>query len=334
MSFPHIEDPAVFSLVVPTRNRPAHLRRLLAYLQAAGYPGRIHLADSSTGAQRTEVEGMQARFPELWLEPLLFPDGHPLAQSLIDALGQIDSPLVMVCADDDFVVPQALERCVAFLQQHPDHVAARGKAVAFEFRRPQPGGDIGLEVGFTLQPMHAYAQDGAAARLLAFMRRYSSTLYSVGRRTAVRDALAAAQAVTTNPVFFGYLASCLTVAQGRVWTTPDLLNIRQQRDTAAPAGHARWPLLITSPDFADLYAAFRAALAGWITAREPATDATEFGHQLDRAAVELFRHGYCGNDEWAPDETRFFSELNRAASPEYGQLRQALDLARDFPDTY
>lgn len=333
MSYPRIEDPAVFSLVVPTRNRAAHLRRLLTYLQAVGYPGRIHLADSSTGAQRTEVEGMQARFPELWLEPLFFPDSHTLAQTVVDALGQIDSPLVMLCADDDFVVPQALERCVAFLQQNPDHVSARGKAVAFEFRRQQPG-ETGLEVGFTLQPMHAYPQDGAAARLLAFMRRYSSTQHSVVRRAAMRDALAAAQAVTTNPVFFRYLWSCLTVAQGRVWTTPELFNIRQQREPAAPAGPARWPLLITSPDFADLYAAFRAGLAGWITAREPATDAVEFGHQLDRAAIELFRHGFCGNDAWAPDETRFFSELNRAASPEYEQLRQALDLARDFPDTY
>jgi glycosyltransferase domain-containing protein len=335
MNYPHIEDPEVFSLVVPTHNRSGHLRRLLTYLQAIEYPGRIHVVDSSSGAHRAAVEGAQAQFPALWLEPMLYADSMSFAHKLADALGRIGSPLVMLCADDDFVAPRALEQCATFLQQYPDHVAARGKSVAFELRRLHtPGEAGGVEVGFTLQPMHAYPQDDAAARLLAFMHRYSSTLYSVGRRTAVRDALVAAQAVTANPVFFRYLWSCLTAAQGRIWTTPALLNIRQQRAAGPRADYERWPLLITAPGFADLYAAFRAALAGWITARAPATDAAAFGHQLDRAAIDLFRHGYCGDDAWAPDEAGFFNELNRAASPESGQLRAALDLARDFPDTW
>ncbi|MGH8616191.1 MAG: TIGR00180 family glycosyltransferase [Burkholderiales bacterium] len=340
MNFPLIDDPDAFSLIIPSHNSARFLRRLLSYLRRIEYQGRIHLVDSSTGEDRAVVERAQVDWPELWLEPFFYPNTLSFPAKLIDALGRISSPVVMLCADDDFVVPETLERCVAFLRDHPDHVVARGKSAAFNLNRLQKAGVEGkTQATFTVQPMHAYPQIETVERLLAFMRRYSSTFYSVGRRVAMRDALVATCAVTENIIFFQYLWSCLTVAQGMVWTTPELLYIRHMRPSSISSVMSResyehWPLLITAPDFAAQYAGFRAGLIDWVGSHVSGTDPEVLGKMLDHASVDLFRRSFCGQEKWAPDEKRFFSELNRAGSRENAQLRRALDLAHEHTDTY
>jgi hypothetical protein len=64
MAAAELGDPGRFALIIPTYEGTAFLRRTLDYFGALGYPGRLVLADDSSGSHRSFAESAAGLYPE------------------------------------------------------------------------------------------------------------------------------------------------------------------------------------------------------------------------------------------------------------------------------
>jgi glycosyltransferase domain-containing protein len=317
---PRLSDPAIFSVVIPNLNGTSFLRRALDYLRDNAFPGQIVLCDSSSGEHRRFVAGCADRYDDLWIETHQYDENIRFLDKLVATLEKIDSRYVMLHANDDFMVPAAVGRCVEFLIAHPDHAAARGRVAMFALSTARGLQRGEVPVSLIPHPMRAYPQADAAERVIAHVENYASTFYSVHERKGLIESFRLTEAATKNVIFFQYLSSCLTALQGRIHCAEELFYIRQGHGDSWSSrlkrgDYEHWPLLITSPDFSRHYQDFRSALCAQV-ARKTGLAAAEFGPRLDNASLGLFRRSFCGVETDNPAEVQFHQRLHAAGSDE------------------
>lgn len=130
--------PDQLTCVVPTHNRPCFLRRLLRFYRQFPPSFSIQVIDSSV--------------PSAALENLAVIDGVRgclkigyrhfdlnIVKKCAEGLELVRSPFVVLCADDDFLFPEATLRCAEFLESEPSFSSAMGRSatlnVGFPSRR-------------------------------------------------------------------------------------------------------------------------------------------------------------------------------------------------------
>ena len=114
----------MMTLIVPTMNRSDFLVRQLGYYRDVGFQGCICIGDSSdtVHVERTKraLKAFQGKLNIVYREYPHLNDAECLKQ-LLDL---VVTPYAAFVADDDFLVPAALEQCARFLDNHPDYSAA------------------------------------------------------------------------------------------------------------------------------------------------------------------------------------------------------------------
>ena len=332
-----IEDDKAFSLIIPTYEGTPFLRRCLDHLKSIAYPGHIVLADDSSGEHREFVESCAARYPELRIDLHSYAHGTRFLDKLCQSLDRIRARFVMLCGQDDFVVPAALERVAGTLDADAGLACARGRVARFRIHRKEGaiGGDrVGIE--FLQHPMHAYRDAHAVERVIAHLRGYSSTLYSIHRRAHLIESFRRTEAATRNVIFMQYLSSCITAAQGRVECVDTLFLARQAHAASWAARLMRdsehWPLLVASPQFSAYYQEFRSALLERLRG-EPGAD-ERLGERIDEAFVELVKLGLCRIGGGDPEEAAFYARLTTKGTQEQREVDSIVRLALGHPDTY
>lgn len=110
------------TIIIPTYNRPRQLNRLLSYYSKFKF--QIIVGDSSPNS-----------FPNLKkyknIKYYHYPN-FPYAKKLPLIYNKVRTKYVLFCADDDFILPKAIKKCVEFLEKNPDYNSAHGHYVFFE----------------------------------------------------------------------------------------------------------------------------------------------------------------------------------------------------------
>jgi len=331
-----INDPSRFSVVVPTFNGTPYLRRLLDYFRNIAFDGSIVLSDNSSGEHREFVMQCPREYADLDIEVQQFPHDIRFLDKMVRTLETIASRFVMLHAHDDFMIPRAVERCVMFLNEHPDYSVARGRVAMVRLAR-EHGENV--QVSLVPHPMRGYEEDEAATRVLHHVERYASTFYSVHRREPLIESFQRTEAATKNVIFFQYLSSCISVLRGKVRCMDELFYVRQGHEDSwsgnlrRSENYEHWPMLITSPDFSRHYHDFRSALAELV--REScAVPADRYSQDIDRAALGLFQRSFCGQERDNAEEAQFLKRLENEGSEENGLLKSAVQFALKYNDTY
>jgi glycosyltransferase domain-containing protein len=330
-----IHDPSSFSVVVPTFNGTPYLRRLLDYFRHIAFEGAIVLSDNSSGEHREFVMACPREYGDLDIEVRPFAHGVRFLDKLTETLGKMDSRFVMLHAHDDFMIPAAVERCVAFLAENPDYSVARGRVAMIAFARDSAAN---LKVSLVAHPMRGYEDDDAPTRVLRHIERYASTFYSVHRREALIESFQRTEAATKNVIFFQYLSSCICVLRGKVCCLDELFYVRQGHEDSwsgnlkNSADYGHWPMLITAPEFSRYYQEFRTSLSTLVE-EACGTPAIEYGSRVDRAAIDLFRRSICGEERDNIEEAQFLERLENTASPENALLKSVIQFAAPYADT-
>lgn len=306
-----LDDSSAFCLLVPTYEGTAFVRRLLEFLRAEGFPGQVILSDNSSPAHREFVLSCPRRYPELWLELQEYPCDTGFVDKLARSLSRIGSRYVMLCGQDDFVVPEGVEALLQLLETDGGLSCARGRVARFHVRVLSGSErERTAAVDFNKHPMLPYQDLDPAARVLAHLRAYTSTLYSVHRREVLLEAMRRTDEATRNVVFWQYLSSCITVALGRVACLDQLFLARQIHRQSWSAGlvgdREHWPLLLTSPRYSEYYQQFRTALLGLV----------DIDGQVDEAYVSLVRRALCRVNETDAGNESFFARLQTSGTPE------------------
>jgi len=136
------------TVVIPTYNRPAYLKRILSYYHRYGSNLPILIADSSTDENKKLNRETIASFHDSCFSYIdkYHPSTNPL-HKILDALQQVSTEYCVLCADDDFVTPSGIHEAAAFLDINPDFTIAHGYYLGFQ-----------LEIGPGSEPQFCWNQ--------------------------------------------------------------------------------------------------------------------------------------------------------------------------------
>lgn len=217
-------SPPTVSLIVPTLERPDFLLRLIRFYQASRFTGKILIGDggNTSRVQQTKV-ALRHAAPGLDIGYWHFP-GAGVAQVVRELSSEVSTPYVALVADDDFLVPSALEKCAAFLKNNSDYSAAHGSGILITLASTGAHGKI-ARCGYYPQPQRE--ETSAAQRLVAHLGNYSVSLFSLHRIEIWRKMFSATKDV--RDVSFGaeLLPCCLSVVLGKTKQLDGLMLVRQ-----------------------------------------------------------------------------------------------------------
>jgi len=234
------------TICIPTRDRPAHVARLLTYYERSVFRGRVLVGDASvTDHKQYHLRACQAATIHRW-------PGLPVTQTMARLAAMVTTPYVVYAGDDDYHLPTGLTAAARILAHtRGDNVVACAGAARWYHDRYGSREIIG-----------AYAQPGldgssGAERILRLLVGYWVPLYAVCRSWVWRAAWEACAKMTDKALGGEIGPSTLIAAEGRIAVHDGPMLLREQH-----AERGAWPTLaewVDSPAFAaDIRALARA----------------------------------------------------------------------------
>lgn len=255
----------MISLIIPTYNRPNYLGRSLLYYRALNFSHTIVVADSSSPPVCEKNQKMVASVNDsLSIHYKLYnPDINPYIK-LAQAADKVDSDYVVLCGDDDFIIPGTIEQCVRFLQEHTDYVSAHGRVVMSTFLSPEYRR---LHYGLCTYSYNQLRTEDSDSPILRFQNYFvegGSSYYSVCRRINLRDSLRSAYDHASCYHFMELLKECLNLIQGKVKCLDNLFAVRQFTPHTE-SEIISWQKLLASDDFSQQFLRYCNCLAEELT---------------------------------------------------------------------
>jgi glycosyltransferase domain-containing protein len=297
------------TLIIPTHDRPAFLRRLLCFLEQMRDGSQIQILDSSSPDLRRRNEAAIADYPSLRIHYRHLDAGMiSKCRTLMEE--DIATPYCVYCADDDFLMPDSVLGSLEFLERSPDYSCAQGTMVSL---------CTGKNNKCYALPCYSLDSDSPFRRFRTLAGNWYSTFYSVYRTPVLTRAWQVADDHSDDRrarIFPEILLSQLSVTQGKVKFLPGIYNLREEHELNESA---------VTPDISDtehaeeLYQQFREVMS-----RELA-DAS--GATLDHAgSVVDSCYGYLrdGGIERAQKKRTVPYRLKREARRYYRRLMSAL----------
>ncbi len=163
-------------LIVPTRNRPASLGKMLNYLCRFFPSTEVIVADGSAEEyRRFNEEAVQTVSKTLEVEYRQYDAMFPYFDRILDVLTGLKDDVAIVGADDDYPQLDVLENAEKLLEKHSDIVSAMGASVRLRLL-----GSGELFAG--LAHAHPLLDEKEASRIANYFRWPFATTYAVTRR--------------------------------------------------------------------------------------------------------------------------------------------------------
>jgi glycosyltransferase domain-containing protein len=285
------------SIVIPTYNRPHFLKRLLRYYVEQKSPNTIVVADSSFApsceANRDIVTSL---CNTLSINYAIYQPDISLPLKIARALDTVETKYAVVCADDDFIVPESIELCVRFLEANADYSIAHGHALRI-FTYGSANHDEHHSLRIETYPQCTIEFNDPRLRLQKHLKEYTATFYSVHRRSDLIHNMQTCHDKTADIRFGELLPSCLSLIQGKAKRLDILYMVRQViPDSLAGKGkRLSWLDFLTSDDFSQRYTQFSNCLGEELenVMDLPATEAKDAVNHAFLAFLALML--YAGN---------------------------------------
>jgi glycosyltransferase domain-containing protein len=229
---------ARYTLLIPTFNRPAHLRSLLGYLAARRFQYPIRLLDSSSGdalMQNREMAGREA------LD--IVHEVHDPATSIHTKIGlaisSVESTYCSICADDDVLFTDELAGLLDVLDADPSLVVAHGYYVNFK-------AGVDFDLWHTDYSAPSNTAEDALKRIVAQMSDYQAIYYGVHRTEtmkAIQPPLDHVQSLWAKEL----LTSSLALIAGGMYRAPRYYMARNSNPSIATEGWHPHQFLAAEP---------------------------------------------------------------------------------------
>lgn len=227
------------TLIVPTMNRTEFLLRLLQYYSAKNFQNKILVGDSSSEEEYDQCASRLERLNlPLDVERYHYP-GLGCFAVTYNLIQKVTTPYAAFLPDDDFLVPESIEKMIDFMVGHKDYSSCWGKTAIFEVDGDMAYGTISKVNSSNPATNYSIEGETTAERLTAHVRHYTSVFIGVCQtdlfKNALRNALllnetasmdGASRRVVTQ--YSELLTSFSLVAQGKVKSIDCLYWIRQQ----------------------------------------------------------------------------------------------------------
>ncbi|HCE45328.1 MAG TPA: hypothetical protein DET40_17450 [Lentisphaeria bacterium] len=235
------------TIVIPTYNqRYKDLRRLLEYYNY--YDGLVFVADSSSSPYPYNYDLEKVKYfhlPEL---------GY--YEKIIYVLNLVNTEFVVLCADDDFIVPKGIQTAVSFLKLNSEYSVAKGKQICFLDDMSEKGKYVWRESDWDC---YSIEDPSPSKRLFMHLSSYkSATFYAVHRTNLMRDIFRLSFDNSDDYLFGEYILSLLAIIRGKYKIFDQLYAIRTSHPTSNPHSFYKF---IMNGTFDEKYKKFRKVLS-------------------------------------------------------------------------
>ena len=199
------------TLIIPTHFRHGHLPRVINYYKNEKWD--IIIADSTDTAYPEDLLYPNMRY--LHYPKLSFQD------KMKNVLEHVKTPMVLLCADDDFIVKSSIDRCVDFLNQNQDYASVQGHYIFFNNSNP-----ISIHPGYLAIIGMDINADRAGERVIQQMEPYMHHYYSLQRTNVLKDFYQNISPLIKNPPFHEWAHVIVSVIAGKHKVVPILYGVR------------------------------------------------------------------------------------------------------------
>jgi hypothetical protein len=164
---------------------------------------------------------------------------------------------VFYCADDDFIVPQAIGQIVSFLETHLDYCTAQGHYLTFE----QDKNSIKFSPRYIRYFDKKIVSGTGAGRLEQYENIYASNLYSVIRTETFKEMYTACRMdngqLRFNNLFLAEeYFNLFSLIQGNYATIPVFYAAREFIPGSATSTTIPFSVVATAPEYYGEYSGF------------------------------------------------------------------------------
>jgi len=245
-----VDISGLLTLVLPTHNRSAFLRRVLLFMTKMGERSRVRIIDSSDTPCRVANE----QTCDLFSRYLSLDYRHvnlPVMEKFLDGVQRVETPYTVFCADDDFLVPQTLKQGLSFLESKQEYTCVGGVIMK-----------VRTDTDSSHRLCRGYALDNpsAAVRSQQIAKHWYSTYYSLYRTPVLQNYLSHALASSdfdAARIFPELLLAQMCAMAGRTGFLPEIYHIRQVHDR----NYGQQPIVQDVENLQQHYDNFRETLA-------------------------------------------------------------------------
>jgi len=249
----------LFTVIIPTYNRPEYLKRILSYYLS--FEVKIIVADASD-----EV------FPYLSLYKDQIEYSHTPNMDMVERVNKVTSliytPYVLLCADDDFIVPDAVNRVVAFLEENPDYASGVGNIIVFGYNN----NDLLCTSPYKNMFGENIAEDSPSRRVLHLMNNFIAVFYSVHRTAMFKEKYESMfinnKLLIKQTHFHEWYASIYPLIEGKFIVLPLLYQAREDIWNSAGRSIASYKMIVSIKRYRNEYKECVALLATHLSKKE------------------------------------------------------------------
>jgi len=187
------------TLLIPTCNRPKEIIQKKKYYK--DYP--LIIGDSSINPIK---------------EAIPFPKEISIFEKMTKMIAYVKTPYVGFCADDDFLLHQAIQDAVLFLEKNSDYSSIGGDVVSFDKT-------------FNLQPMYYFNSsnilDDPSKRVLKQMKNYFPVIWTVFPTSILQAILLSVIENTDDNLFGELLFTFLVLSKGKYHKLDQFMSVRR-----------------------------------------------------------------------------------------------------------
>jgi len=235
------------TILIPTYNRYPHLKRLLSYYQNQGFPFPIYIADSSSDVIKDEK--LLSMLKTATIEWRKFDTKVPFPEKVLQALCEVTTTFVVLCADDDFITVSGMRASVNFLEKNTDYSCAHGRYFYFDVtgqkKYPVMVGRFGNE--------HSIEHEDASLRFESHLANYEATFYGVHNTKQLVAFFKETIVLTSESRFGELIPTTLAAIEGKIKVLDLLYNCRECSAISDSQSGLSWKNVLEEPNFQIKY---------------------------------------------------------------------------------
>lgn len=265
------------TIVIPEHNRPLHLKRLLDYYLK--YNFIIIVTDSS------DKEFFYLNEYKDKIEYRHYPRA-PLAEKINAIIDIITTPYVFMCANDDFIVPETVNKIISFLEINLGYNSGQGIYIDFDPFEKE------LEPSLRYENLlnENFNENDSIERLNHLMSSYFQFYYAVFR-TAVFSKIYSSticnyKTVINNLCLLEIYVSCYAIIEGKHYIISELYGVRENIFKSAGAITDNMYNVINSKKYKIEYGYFVKLISETLCKKESFSE--KIGVDIIRGSVNIY----------------------------------------------
>jgi len=218
------------SILIPTKNRPDFILRVLKYYSCAGFSGDILIGDSSDEDVYRELLDNISFYSDV-LRIRHFHKKNLTADKMVSFLcDYVDTQYSVMHPDDDVVLVPSISECLEFLDQNADYSAVHGLAlnISIDHNSSSPFGGLTSVKDYPLAPA---LSDYSYERVMTYFANVKNINMSVVRHDVNSQAFSQIEKLSdfdSSYVYGELVHAAVVLARGKVGSIDVCYLVRQK----------------------------------------------------------------------------------------------------------